>query len=146
MSPKVNGEEQKKKEADKWKDQKACDAQYKKAVEQKAAEATKKRRKMMIGSTLVGFAANLSSSIGDTIQKAGVIAAEGIVKGERVQVEKELEALQQKKNTQATALSSNMYNKVRSIQDAKKHLQQQNAQELRQAWLTRQAPVLKNLV
>ncbi|MBQ6213021.1 MAG: hypothetical protein IJJ57_09065, partial [Ruminococcus sp.] len=45
-------EEQKKKEADKWKDQKACDAQYKKAVEQKAAEATKKRRKMMIGSTL----------------------------------------------------------------------------------------------
>ena len=121
-------EEQKKKEADKWKDQKACDAQYKKAVEQKAAEATKKRRKMMIGSTLVGFAANLSSSIGDTIQKAGVIAAEGIVKGERVQVEKELEALQQKKNTQATALSSNMYNKVRSIQDAKKHLQQQNAQ------------------
>ena len=113
-----NAEEKKKKaEFDKWSSQKQCDTQFLKSVDTKAGNAASTRRKMMVGSALTGFAGKIVSSIGDKINQAGMIAAGGIIKGERVQVENELKALQEKQQTYRDVIISSVNNANRSYQE-----------------------------
>ena len=107
-----------KKEEAQWNSQQACDKKFIEDTKQKAGEATSKRRKMMIGSTVTRFAAKLSTAVGNSVVTAGTTIAEGIVKGERVQVENDLKALQdtqERKQQTATAL---LFNSAKDMNDA----------------------------
>lgn len=99
--------------------QSKCDEQFLKDVQSKADEATKTRRKMMVGSVITGFASQIMNSVAGMATKAGTIAAEGIVKGETAQMEKELKALQQEQEKQIEASVSAVKNKEADKEKAK---------------------------
>ena len=97
------------KEQGRWKNQAACDERFKEDVEKRAKEATSKRRKMMMGYMVTNLATRLTAAVGDTAKKVGTVVAEGIVHGERVQVEKELNELKESQNTKQTAAAASLY-------------------------------------
>ncbi len=101
--------EQEKAKEKKWKTQADCDQRFIEDAEKRASEAASKRRKMMLGSMVTRFATKLTGAVGDTAEKAGTIVAEGIVRGERVQVEGELKALNEKLDSKQTKATASLY-------------------------------------
>ena len=112
-------ENEKKKVYSQWNSQKKCDEQFLKTVESKADEAASTRRKMLVGSVVTGFAAQIMESISDMATKAGTIAAEGIVKGETEQIRKELKDLQAQRDKQIKASVSGLSNSMADKNEAK---------------------------
>lgn len=109
-----------KKEETQWNSQEACDKKFIEDTKQKAGEATSKRRKMMIGSTVTRFAAKLSNAVGNSVAIAGTTVAEGIVKGERVQVENDLKTLQDTQDRKQQTATALLFNSAKDMNDAEK--------------------------
>nr|MCR5178468.1 hypothetical protein [Lachnospiraceae bacterium] len=87
-------DEERRKDHERWKDQAACDDRFRENTSDEITLSRAKSIDLMAGTMITGFAGRMTEAFGDTVSRVGAVLAEGIVKGETRQLEKELADLE----------------------------------------------------